>query len=56
MIDHNYILCDLKFIEGLLFYTMIPLHKENIKHQMIFFGQALKLFKECELELNGVNL
>lgn len=33
---------DIKFMEGLLFLTMIPLHKESLEHQLLFYMIALE--------------
>lgn len=33
---------DIKFIEGLLFLNMIPLHKENFEHQLLFYMTSLE--------------
>ena len=33
---------DIKFIEGLLFLTMIPLHKESFEHQLLFYMTAIE--------------
>lgn len=34
---------DIKFIEGLLFLSMIPLHKENFERQKVFFIKSIEL-------------
>lgn len=39
-----------KFIEGLLFLTMIPLHADEPRHQLAFMAQAVKIFNECFTE------
>lgn len=38
----GYNVSDIKFIEGLLFLTMIPLHKESIEHQLLFYITAIQ--------------
>ncbi|QJB71199.1 hypothetical protein [Mycoplasma sp. 1654_15] len=35
---------DIKFIEALLFLTMIPLHYENLEHQKMFYLLAIEKF------------
>ena len=34
---------DVKFIEGLLFLSMIPLHRENFDRQKVFFIKSIEL-------------
>lgn len=38
----GYSVNDIKFIEGLIFLTMIPLHKESFEHQLLFYVLALE--------------
>ena len=40
---NNFDVQEIKFIEGLLFLSMIPLHKENFKHQQMFYIKAVEL-------------
>lgn len=42
-IANNYNPQDIKFIEGLLFLSMIPLHKDNFNRQKIFYIRAIEL-------------
>ena len=42
-IINGYNIQDIKFIEGLLFLSMIPLHKDNIQRQKIFYLKAIEL-------------
>lgn len=37
---------EIKFIEGLLFLSMIPLHKDNFSRQKIFYLKAVELLNE----------
>lgn len=37
---------EIKFIEGLLFLSMIPLHKDNFNRQKIFYLKAIELLNE----------
>ncbi len=37
---------EIKFIEGLLFLSMIPLHKDNVQRQKMFYIKALELLNE----------
>ncbi|UWD34199.1 phosphotransferase [Mesomycoplasma molare] len=37
---------NIRLIEGLLFLTMIPLHKESLIHQKIFYLKSLEIFNE----------
>ena len=45
--NNNYDLSEIKFIEGLLFLSMIPLHKENFKRQLVFFCKAVEILNNC---------
>ena len=42
-IQNGYNPQDIKFIEGLLFLSMIPLHKENFNRQKMFYLRAVEL-------------
>ncbi len=46
-IKNNYDLSQIKFIEGLLFLSMIPIHKENFQRQIVFFCKAIEILNEC---------
>jgi dTDP-glucose pyrophosphorylase len=39
---------EIKFIEGCLFLSMLPLHKDNIKRQLMMFSIGIKLLNECK--------
>jgi hypothetical protein len=46
---------DVKFIEGLLFLSMIPLHKENFDRQKVFFIKSIELLNSStEKEENSL--
>lgn len=38
--------CAIKLIESLLFFSMIPLHKENYKQQLVMLGTAVSLLDQ----------
>lgn len=40
---NGFIVNDIKFIEGLLFLSMIPLHKDDINRQKMFYIRAIEL-------------
>lgn len=42
-IQNGYNPRDIKFIEGLLFLSMIPLHKDNFNRQKMFYLRAVEL-------------
>lgn len=44
-VEEHYDIQQIRLIEGLLFLSMIPLHKDYPKRQKIMFGQAMKLLK-----------
>lgn len=44
-VGEHYAIRQIRLIEGLLFLSMIPLHKDYPKRQKIMFGQAMKLLK-----------
>ena len=37
---------EIKFIEGLLFLSMIPLHKDNFSRQKVFYLKAIELLND----------
>lgn len=37
---------EIKFIEGLLFLSMIPLHKDNLERQKVFYLRAIEVLNE----------
>lgn len=43
---HNYNPQEIKFIEGLLFLSMIPMHKENFNRQKIFYLKAVEILND----------
>ncbi|MGM0168660.1 hypothetical protein IGI39_004415 [Enterococcus sp. AZ135] len=44
-VSENYAIEQIRLIEGLLFLSMIPLHKDYPNRQKVMFGQAMKLLK-----------
>lgn len=50
IIEKNYNIFEIKFIEALLFLTMIPLHKDFKKKQLAFYLIAVKKFNELFYE------
>ncbi|MGL9727568.1 hypothetical protein [Enterococcus sp. DIV0756] len=59
-VGENYEIQQIRLIEGLLFLSMIPLHKDYPKRQKVMFGQAMKLLKPyfeetVKVERNDVN-
>lgn len=44
-VGENYAIQQIRLIEGLLFLSMIPLHKDYPKRQKVMFGQAMKILK-----------
>jgi len=42
----NYLLNDIKLIEGLLFLSMIPLHSDNKNRQLLMYAKAIELLNE----------
>ena len=51
--QYNYNNFEIKFIEGLLFLSMIPLHDDNITRQKMFYIRALEIFNSLKEEKNG---
>ena len=47
---------EIKFIEGLLFLSMIPLHKDNFNRQKMFYIRALELLNETLRDTNRGNV
>lgn len=45
-IDYSYNPQEIKFIEGLLFLSMIPLHKDNFSRQKVFYLKAIELLND----------
>lgn len=43
----GYSVNEICFIEGCLFLSMLPLHKDNSKRQLIMFSIGIKLLNEC---------
>lgn len=41
--ENNFEIKEIKFIEGLLFLSMIPLHKDNFERQKMFYLKAIEL-------------
>lgn len=46
---------EIKFIEGLLFLSMIPLHKDNFLRQKMFYIKALELLNETVTQIKWDN-
>ena len=42
----GYNVSEIRFIEALLFLSMLPLHRDSLKHQQMMFLTGLKLFNE----------
>lgn len=51
-VEERYDIQPIRLIEGLLFLSMIPLHKDYPKRQKIMFGQAMKLVTPYFEQLN----
>lgn len=49
----GYSVNEICFIEGCLFLSMIPLHKDNSKRQLIMFAIGIKLLNECKRVYNN---
>ena len=45
-IQKNWNLDEIKIIEGLLFISMLPLHKDNFDRQLAFFSIGIKRLNE----------
>lgn len=45
-VDNGFNINEIKFIEGLLFLSMIPLHKDNFIRQKMFYIRAVELLNE----------
>lgn len=45
-VENHFDVNEIKFIEGLLFLTMIPLHKDNLNRQKMFYLRAVELLNE----------
>ena len=45
-IERNWNLEEIKMIEGLLFISMLPLHKDNLERQLAFFSIGIKRLNE----------
>lgn len=45
--DYAFDIEDIKFIEGLLFLSMTPIHKQSLDKQIIFFLQGIMKLNEC---------
>lgn len=59
-VGEHYEIQQIRLIEGLLFLSMIPLHKDYPKRQKVMFGQAMKILKPyfeevVKVEGNDVN-
>ena len=52
-IQNGYKPKDIKFIEGLLFLSMIPLHKDNFNRQKMFYLRAVELLNSVLSVENG---
>lgn len=46
VVDYGYDLKEIKLIEALLFASMIPLHKDNMERQKVFYLKAVKKINE----------
>ena len=45
-IENGFDVQEIKFIEGLLFLSMIPLHKDNFDRQKVFYLKAIELLND----------
>jgi len=54
-IQNGYKPKDIKFIEGLLFLSMIPLHKDNFNRQKVFYLKAIELLNNVLVSENKEN-
>ena len=43
LLENGFNVKEIKFIEGLLFLSMIPLHKDNFDRQKIFYLKSIEL-------------
>lgn len=50
--EFGYSISEIKFIEALLFLTMIPLHKDSFKRQQMFYLTSIILFNEVFRDAN----
>lgn len=46
-IENGFDVQEIKFIEGLLFLSMIPLHKDNFDRQKVFYLKAIELLNDA---------
>ncbi|MBU5359606.1 aminoglycoside phosphotransferase family protein [Enterococcus raffinosus] len=53
-VGEHYEIQQIRLIEGLLFLSMIPLHKDYPKRQKVMFGQAMKILKPYFEEVESV--
>jgi len=44
--DNGFEISEIKFIEGILFLSMLPLHKDNLDRQKMFYIKALELLND----------
>lgn len=47
IISRNYDINKIKFIEGLLFISMIPLHRDNLNRQTAMFARSIQILNEA---------
>lgn len=47
-LSESYDINQIKLIEGLLFLSMIPLHKDNKKRQLVMYSKAIELLNQIE--------
>ena len=45
-IKKNWNIDEIKMIEGLLFISMLPLHRDNFERQLVFFSIGIKRLNE----------
>lgn len=50
VVENGFDLKEIKFIEALLFLSMVPLHKDDLKRQKVFYLKAVKLLNEVMIE------
>lgn len=51
-LQNGYSVNEIKFIEGLLFLSMLPLHKDNLNRQKAFYIKSIELLNESLIEGN----
>lgn len=55
VVENGFDLTEIKFIEVLLFLSMVPLHKDDLKRQKVFYLKAVKLLNEVITDVRQNN-